>query len=490
MNRTSVIAKGILDLSSLREIFGSWSRASFHRRFPDLRPFDPPGRSEVDKVEWLNDLASTMVFAGQDLKKSEENPRIPAGYTYFGQFLAHDLVMTARGPDHAGVDGSESINVRDRGLGLEALYGGGPEVAPSLYERNGSGRFLVGGREDPLLRQALEERPRPLRFPRRPADVDLARNHQGVALIADPRNDFTTMIAQMQLCLMLVHNKLVTRHRGRKDPFASARQSLTWHYQWVIVFDYLRRILDEDRWRILDDAVQGLRKTTRAMRLSRTGARRTLPVELVAAAFRFGHSMVRPSYALNDRIRDRVALVPASTAVPPTEHLLGLRWLPEDWTIDWRYFLDVQGRTQDPRMQSSKRIEPRVTMRLASLPREMLPPGVNLSLPLITLMRGWMWGLPSGQDVAQALGFPPSGRDPEPLWVYVLREAKEAHRGERLGPVCSSLVLESFWQVLVTDPSSFLVQDPSWQPEIESGGKPFRLLDLLDHADLEAPKRN
>ena len=100
-------------------------------------------------------------------------------------------------------------------------------------------------------------------------------------------------------------------------------------------------------------------------------------------------------------------------------------------------------------------------------------------------------GLPSGQDVAKALGFEPlesqneiapdNGRDTgtlrnhgldkdTPLWYYILKEAElkgKPEGGARLGPVGSRMVGDVIGGALRADPNSYLSIYPNWKPARE-----------------------
>ena len=62
-----------------------------------------------------------------------ENPRIPSGYTYLLQFVAHDLVHSAIPLSVAGTLGAGTANARRTPLQLETLFGSGPVGSPSIY---------------------------------------------------------------------------------------------------------------------------------------------------------------------------------------------------------------------------------------------------------------------------------------------------------------------------------------------------------------------
>src|SRR6266511_4264016 len=79
------------------------------------------------------------------------------------------------------------------------------------------------------------------------APGDLPRNAQGMALIGDPRNDVHLFVSQLHLAMLKVHNLLVDRLRedGELEVFDAARRAITWHYQWIIVNDFLPKLVGQ-----------------------------------------------------------------------------------------------------------------------------------------------------------------------------------------------------------------------------------------------------
>jgi hypothetical protein len=174
-----------------------------------------------------------------------------------------------------------------------------------------------------------------------------------------------------------------------------------------------------------------------------------MPVEFSAAAFRFGHSMARPTYGLNGTVQDVPIFVDSATP-GAFEHLGGFRRLPAGWTVDWRFFVNIGG----SRPQLSRRIDTRL-----AAPLFRLPPGLDANrnaLAVLNLRRGKALRLPSGQAVAARmsvtplapaeLGLDKLGLAPDhqaaltadtPLWYYILREAevRPRRRGSLVGGV-------------------------------------------------------
>jgi hypothetical protein len=116
--------------------------------------------------------------------------------------------------------------------------------------------------------------------------------------------------------------------------------------------------------------------------------------------------------------------------------------------------------------QPSRKIDALLSAGLFSLP------GSDRSLALRNLLRGVALSLPSGQDVARALGLPPlSGAelgtdlDPTPLWFYILKESELAG-ATQLGAVGGRIVAEVLVGLLELDPRSWINQEPTWRPTI------------------------
>jgi hypothetical protein len=143
-------------------------------------------RKLVDKVaphisdEELLQLSQLMGPA------DEANPSIPAGYTYFGQFVDHDITFTAQ----------DGVNARTPIFDLDSLYGDGPnsDAHGHLYKtvQNANFIFKIGNPGTP-------DNPGNL-------DGDLLRNKKFVAQIPDPRNDENIVIASIQLLFQKFHN--------------------------------------------------------------------------------------------------------------------------------------------------------------------------------------------------------------------------------------------------------------------------------------------
>jgi hypothetical protein len=359
----------------------------FTRLFPRLRPA---------RFEWadLQRLAGEMTSppesepGGETEDDPEENRGIPAAYTYLGQFADHDLTFDPTSQLRATLSKKQLqalVDFRTPRFDLDNLYGRGPDEQPYMYERDRV-RMLLG---EPMSGHPFD-----------PGAHDLPRGPNRRALIGDPRNDENRIVAQLHAIFLRFHNK-VAHHRGGKDAsFQDVREQVRWHYQWVLVNDFLRTILEEKTYRSVfpnsytaEPAIPGLENGIELM-----------PVEFSVAAYRFGHSMIRPQYRLNPAIRRPIF----SGSTGDDADLGGFRPIPADWAIDWQLFVDLEHRAGPAaagKPQLSYKIDTSLVHPLGNLPRRIAVDPSGLALR--NLERGATFQLPSGQEVARALGVPP-----------------------------------------------------------------------------------
>jgi len=240
-----------------------------------------------------------------------------------------------------------------------------------------------------------------------------------------------------------------------------------------------------------------------------------MPVEFSVAAYRFGHSMIRPVYRINAE-NERLPIFSADENDPS---LAGFRAFDSNLAIDWRLFFDMGNdppRLGKTRLQPSYKIDTSLVTPLGNLKSVVKD---NFSLPLRNLSRGWRMQLPSGQSVSRVMGVEPIDEehlrvgkanekgntegaernqrlidvDPKfeanaPLWYYILAEAQQQFVKNdtpiHLGPVGGRIVGEVFVGLMMEDSNSFLRQDPLFSPDEEFGGRDFEMADLLKIAKL------
>jgi hypothetical protein len=421
----------------------------YMRMFPELPALgiEPEMLRAIGRAGGLSDATNG---------RSRDARTIAAGRPVFGQYLAHDLTAD-RSPVTHHDDAELLTNVRSARLDLEHLYGEGPIGNPYLYSRNDPARLLLA--------------------PSGPGqDDDLPRNPEGIALAGDPRQDVHVLISQMHVAMIRAHNRLVDRLREDGVPdaglFAAARQALTWHYQYVVLHDYLPETIGRER---------AARLLAEGPRYFRPEGAVAIPLEFADAAYRFGHSQMRDSFQLQ----------PGGAALKLMPDLMGFGPTPADRVVHWPLLLDVPGQ---PSAQRARAIDGRLPNSLIHLPLDLtgaVDEDDQASLAVRDLVRGTATGLPSGEAVARRAGAAPLAPDEigladlgwtgeTPLWYYLLREAAVREDGERLGPVGSLIVGEVLLAVIDSDPSSQRSVDPDWRPSLP-GRQPgrFTLTDLL-----------
>ncbi|MFK7836452.1 MAG: heme peroxidase family protein [Sulfitobacter sp.] len=474
----------------------------FGRMFGHLPPLVVPDAP-------LLKLAEAMV---EDTPKnpSLDNPQLPAGFTYFGQFVDHDITLDTTPLAQQKADPMATENFRTPALDLDSVYGQGRAIDPHLYARRTnspygpSNKFLVGT-ASPSPGQGIDDL----------LPNDLPRNSVGRALIGDERNDENLVVSQTHLAFLKFHNAVIDHLDATRpdltgdDQFQEARRIVTWHYQWIVLFDWVERLTEDG---IVRRVIHHGRQFYRFPR------KPYMPAEFSVAAFRLGHSMIREQYDYNRVFREG-GLTPATLAllfgftgksgaivgdlvddpnVGDTPGIPGgkLRDLPGNWVIDWRRFYEL---ADDPKPNLSRALDTLMAPTLSKLPGLGMPDSI---LAFRNLRRGSQVGLPSGQAVAGAMGVPALTPDQigstaagdvavaqglhkqSPLWFYILAEAEVLHGGKRLGPVGSTIIAETFVGLIHGDHSSFLWQRKNWQPELPSAVPgTFTMADMLRFTD-------
>lgn len=547
-------------------------------------PGDP-----VKVVEDLNALGTAMVDDAPPVEAVPQvhvNANIPAVYTYFGQFIDHDLTANtdrdSKTSDITRVDQgpvppdevTESLrNLRRPTLDLDSVYGEGP----SFGGRTSPDAGFYDGARLRIGRNTTEGIPGAKIPPEADLDRDLPRigklleagvitedvlpeglrndpNLQTRAFIGDLRNDENLIIGQLHLSVLRFHNAVVDRieadpqafgfYRGQDNPavrFERARRLTRWHYQWLVVNDYLRTVTLPG---IVDKILVGGPKHYAPLR-SHDGYAGELymPLEYSVAAFRFGHTMVRGAY---DHNRNFGKPAPGESPIIPvaffdllfqftgngfqrdrtdptksTRNPFGGQGptLPSNWIIEWDRFTNksdpdeahfarkIDTRLAPPIMQMVNEGTDELIQDEANKPlRELLR-----HLARRNLLRGYLLSLPTGQAAAVEMGVPALTEaelrqgntdavnaaleqggflQHTPLWYYLLKEAEVRANGNALGELGSRIVCETIVGLLRHDPNSYLSQRGGWDPSegvtLDNGDPIVTIRDFLAFAGLPA----
>jgi Animal haem peroxidase len=517
---------------------------SFGRMFPTLTPFAPPTDAVkaalldigkpggvMDAMDALAPINPLDPNSGGPLAlitnlalsiRNPNNPTHSAGTTFMGQFMDHDMTFDAGSPLGRQTDPTTSPNSRRASFDLDSVYGLGPVGSPQLFDPNDSAKFVVGfgGTFEDLPRQ-MDLNPG-MRVP--------------TAVIGDPRNDENLIIAGLHAAFLKFHNRVVdyVRAEGVSDPiavFLNARLLTTWHYQWMIVHEFLPLFVGQP---MVDDILNNGPQFFDPAR--RQGF---IPVEFETGMYRFGHSMVRPSYRANltGDPTGPAAVAPAffgltfDSSEHPEDRGGSPLEDPNDMTggfraprrfIGWRTFFNFD----DGEVKPNKKIDTTISSPLFALPLSVIPPHTPpVSLPQRNLLRHLTWSLPSGQAVAKHMGVPVLSPEhfsglaryglglerSTPLWFYVLAEAELTQNstvtlvpsalgppgtpikdtGLMLGPVGGRIVGEVILALLRSDRTSYISAQPGWQPIIPTrAGRSgtFRMIDFLTYAGVDAAR--
>jgi hypothetical protein len=510
-------------------------------------PADNPAKIAAI-VAGLKALGDAMVedslAPGEGPLQSTGNSTIPPVYTYWGQFIDHDLTAnTDRDAEVSNITKQDLAplppafvvrnlkNLRQPTVNLDSVYGDGPTFDPSnptqagrMYDgiklRVGKvaknpdplpdpGNPPIRGEPIPPERDDLRDLPRigvligegVVKEEDFPEKLRGQTNFQNLAFIADARNDENLIIAQFHTAVLRFHNAAVDwvktnepkDYRGyeRSDSqlFERAQQLTRWHYQWLVVNDFLKTITVAG---IADNILLGGPK-----HYAPRNGEPYMPLEFSVAAYRFGHTMVRAAYDHN-RNFGRPGNVISSASFnllflftgngsPPFGG--GTDVLPFNWIIEWDRFVDKGSLFPD---HFARKIDTRLAPPLRNMVNQgndpSLAPDIKAILKRLArrnLLRGYHLSIPTGQSVAAAMGVTPLSENElrlgnsgplnqvledngflqqTPLWYYVLKEAEVRANGNSLGELGSRIVCETIIGQLLNDLESYLKQQGGWDP--------------------------
>jgi nucleoid-associated protein YgaU len=480
----------------------------------------------LDTLEHLTQLGQVMDEPGSGPRGDSH---IPAAYTYFGQFVDHDITMEGSPFDPVGLFSPTMVplsldeilqleNLRHPTLDLDSVYGptSPPDQNPP-HDQTQPDKMRIGK----VTRLRPEERAMgTFRVRLKGDDNDLPRKRPNLnphqerqdraALIGDPRNDENLIVAQVHLAFLKAHNTLVDQGKT----FGQAQRLLRQHYQHIVIHDFLKRVADTA---IVDDILQNGNRV-----YDPSPGQFFMPLEFTVAAYRFGHSMVRQSYEFNLNF-NREAFFPADlfflfaftafsgqlgtdavgTVSAALEGTRATPTLPDHWIIEWQRFVDTP---HAKAANMARQINTKLAEGLFNLNGlNGNPLGGNRGrLAVRNMLRGYRLRIPTGQAVATQLGLQPltsaeievaAGNHRQvralraggflertPLWYYLLAEAAHSSGGERLGPVGSTIVAEVLIGLIRRSEDSIL-NVPGWQPSLPAAhpGR-YELADLLRFA--------
>ncbi len=517
---------------------GRYTKTPFDYLFDDIVGLEDKHLPATDTTKTTGALKALGIAMA--LQANEEDSSIPAIYTYWGQFVDHDMTANTDKdgkiakilvenpvPLSPKTVKTDFENARLPALNLDSVYGDGPFEDTDVEFVPYNGIKLEIGKVDETI-AGNDVIPTKDFFHDLPRVQNSTPENNGVAQTGDGRNDENLIVAQLHVVFLRFHNAAVDwvktnepELKGEKEIFARARDLTRWSYQWITVNDFLKTVA-------LKRVVDSVLSSNNILRLGQRGT--YMPLEFSVAAYRFGHSMIRGGYNWNRNFGRAVTpgkepilrfasldllfrftgkgepdkrLQPGQT--PPGEK--NVTRLPLNWIAEWSRMVNTD---QDNR-NFARKINTQIVPPLNELPNEGGKgtdfEGMLKQLPVRNLLRGYVLSLPTGQAVAEKLHVDPlTQADLEkntsneikkaledggffthtPLWFYILKEA-EIGGGESLGEVGSLIVASTIIGHILHDKESYLNQK-GWSPEkgvTLKGNKPVKtIIDFLTFAGV------
>jgi len=457
-------------------------------------PFTPANKTLME------DLGNLM---GDPGRETAPDSNIPAGFTYVGQFVDHDITMDISSSIDVFTDANTINNMRTPSLDLDSLYSGGPGLDPFMYSFPTAGpstaiKFQLGTNRN--LGPGGPGGAAGIGGMRVQTNFDVPRMHNplnpaastNAAIIGDPRNDENLIVTQFHHAMLKFHNKVVDLLVAAGFPgdiFTEAKRRVTHHYQWAVLNDFVRRICGNVA---VDNALFTV--------IAPIGSPFRMPVEFAVAAYRLGHSMIRDRYWVNFNFPGATLAQVFQFNRNPNLPILS------NWVVDFNAFFDTG--VVVPVNNKARKIDSVLANGLESIPGGS---GIMAVLAARNLRRGLALGLPSGQGMAKQFGIPPltaaqltDGLPANeiailtsssslllrqtPLWYYILREAKVLFDGNQLGPVGARIVAETFVRILKRDATSMLNVSGGFTPSLPSAVPgTFTFADLIRFSGVNQP---
>ncbi|MCO7224950.1 peroxidase family protein [Pleionea sp. CnH1-48] len=435
--------------------------------------------------ELIIDLGKSMFEKGP--RSSFPPTGVPSGYTYFGQFIDHDITRLKRGenpPSSRPRTLNELIQLRTPQLDLDSIYGDGFNDSSIPIDRT-TGKMHLG----PSIDSSGTLHP----------NKDLPRNDKKKALIGDDRNDENFIISQLHTQFLKLHNKtidkLATHGKSGVQAYEEAKKETILTYQHVVLHDFLKELCDHVLWEIIVNKDTSLIWDTLKCEEPR------MPIEFSGAAFRFGHSMVRKTYTLNSKKQ----AIPISEIFNLTGkgQLNSQDYVFEEQIIDWKFFFKLNKDSYIANLALP--INPFVKVELPNNKT-----GIK-HLSSLNLLRGNEIGLPCAQAILESIPkelkklisiLPEDKIDKHkllenvckdfkkktPLWFYILSEADNMSDGKKLGSLGSLIVLDTL-KGLISQSKVSILESPEWR-SMHINTHPFKIEDILTEVNKETEHDN
>ena len=454
---------------SVSDLYGTCHQgylAGVEGRF--FRLFKPDmARPDTSSRYLLNELGKTDgAMDEQNAADAIGDSNVPAGFTFFGQFIDHDITLDTVSQLDSLAAPDSIRNTRTPTLDLDCVYAGGREATPYIYKPDGSiiTRLAKDSHTGTKFRDLLRIRVgsqngKPIRR----------------AVIGDPRNDENPFVSQLQLGMIEFHNEILSQ----ANDFDQARDTVIHYYHRVIMEDFLPRILDEDL--LKDICTNG----NYYYFLPDKGILPSMPVEFSVAAYRYGHSQVRATYDYNDNCKNVTVFELGS-------------FLDVDSKIDWKYLFELNSGSDTV---MARKIDPALPHSLMAMPMRITGTEGD-SLAARNLRRGLSFRLPSGQAIAEKMEadgkliggtvldvnstLTDLGFKQTPLWYYCLEESQNFGSGNKLGPVGGRIVGEVMVG-LVEEYRNRTGKGLDYLPSVtvpQEDANKFQIIDLLKYAGV------
>jgi hypothetical protein len=199
--------------------------------------------------------------------KPPRGSQLPPGITYLGQFITHDIVPST--------NRTNARNNVSPFLNLDSVYWPDDQLSNYVHQQ---------GELKGQFKQSAD-----FGFDYPFAKYDIPRDSAGVPLIPELRNDENTIVSQLHAFWMRLHNALLTS--GGVQSFDEAKALTVKYFQLCVLNDFLPAILHKSVFQLY------FREHASVFAHWDKSA---IPPFFSHAAFRFGHSMVRSDYLLND----------------------------------------------------------------------------------------------------------------------------------------------------------------------------------------------